>query len=212
MSGPVSNLNMDFDRSVAIRIDELEWLPSPGGEVERRMLERQFAESGRATSIVRYPPGSRFRPHQHPGGEEFLVLEGVFSDEHGDYGPGTYVRNPIGSSHAPFSDPGCVIFVKLWQMRPEQDRRVVLETSTDNELLLYEDGRERVVHVHATKAVELSLTGSELLLTRGRLELSDGSYSTLSWLRTARAQARRGLLEQGSSCWIKRGHLEAPQP
>ena len=36
---------------------------------------------------LRYAPDSRFDPHTHGGGEEFLVLDGVFSDEHGDFGP-----------------------------------------------------------------------------------------------------------------------------
>lgn len=80
-------------------------------------------EVARATSIVRYSPGSRFSPHEHGGGEEFLVLEGVFSDEHGDDGPGTYVRNPVGSAHAPFSAAGCTILVKLRQMDPADQSR-----------------------------------------------------------------------------------------
>lgn len=74
-----------------------------GHGVQRRVLEREDAESGRATSIVRYAPGSAFSPHVHAGGEEFLVLEGIFSDESGDFGPGMYVRNPIGSKHLPIA-------------------------------------------------------------------------------------------------------------
>jgi len=76
------------------------------------MLDRLGAESGRATSIVRCVPGSYFSAHVHDGGEEFLVLEGVFSDEHGNYGPGSYLRNPPGSLHSPFSEEGCTLYVK----------------------------------------------------------------------------------------------------
>ncbi|GAL13613.1 hypothetical protein JCM19233_4618 [Vibrio astriarenae] len=51
-------------------------------------LDRVGGEVARATSIVRYKPNSAFSPHTHDGGEEFFVLEGVFSDEHGDYPQG----------------------------------------------------------------------------------------------------------------------------
>src|SRR5689334_9641906 len=98
----------------------LPWVPSPEAGVERRMLERSGGEVAIATSIVRYAAGSRFSSHAHGLGEEFLVLEGTFSDEHGHYPVGTYVRNPPGSSHAPFSDPGCTIFVKLRQMAEDE--------------------------------------------------------------------------------------------
>jgi len=79
------------------------------------MLDRIGDEVARATTIVRYAPNSHFSSHVHSGGEEFIVLEGVFQDEHGDFPAGSYVRNPPTSSHTPGSEPGCVIFVKLWQ-------------------------------------------------------------------------------------------------
>jgi anti-sigma factor ChrR (cupin superfamily) len=119
-------LNADFSQRVALQTGELPWQPSPDGSVERRMLDRIGTEVARATSIVRYPPGSRFPPHEHGLGEEFLVLEGVFSDEHGDYPRHTYVRNPPGSRHAPGSEAGCVIFVKLRQFQDDDARHVVV--------------------------------------------------------------------------------------
>src|SRR2546430_12935669 len=82
----------------------------------------------RATSLVRYTPASTFPAHEHALGEEFFVLDGVFSDEHGDYPAGTYVRNPPNSRHTPQTAPGCVILVKLRQMRPTEQRRVVIDT------------------------------------------------------------------------------------
>jgi anti-sigma factor ChrR (cupin superfamily) len=94
------------------------------------MLDRQGDEVARATSIVRYAPGSRFEQHSHGGGEEILVLEGTFSDEHGDYAAGTYLRNPSGSSHAPFSERGCTILVKLRQMHPADQQRTVIDTTS----------------------------------------------------------------------------------
>src|SRR5689334_19491242 len=105
-------LNADFAKRVAVHAAP--WTPSPMPGVARRMLDRLGDEVARATSIVRYAPGSSFSPHVHGGGEEFLVLDGVFSDEHGDCPAGTYVRNPPTSAHTPGTAAGCTIFVKLW--------------------------------------------------------------------------------------------------
>ncbi|MBU2873943.1 cupin domain-containing protein [Marinobacter salexigens] len=105
-------LNMDFDQRVVIRTSEQEWLPSPASGVARKPLAREDAESGHATSIVRYEPGASFSRHEHPLGEEILVLEGVFSDETGDYPEGTWIRSPHLSEHHPFVDQETVIWVK----------------------------------------------------------------------------------------------------
>ena len=123
------NLNSDFGTRAAVHAARLDWTPSPIPGVDRRMLDRIGDEVARATSIVRYAPHSRFAPHTHGGGEEFLVLEGVFQDEHGDYPTGTYVRNPPTSSHTPGSEPGCTIFVKLWQFDPDDRTPVRIDTS-----------------------------------------------------------------------------------
>jgi len=117
-------LNSDFTKRVVVHGSELEWQPSPMVGVERRMLDRIGDEVARATTIVRYAPQSKFSAHIHSGGEEFIVLEGVFQDEHGDYPVGSYIRNPPQSSHTPGSELGCVIFVKLWQFQ-ESDRTEV---------------------------------------------------------------------------------------
>ena len=87
-------LNADFSRRVVVHSAQQDWVASPMVGVDRRMLDRLGDEVARATTIVRYAPGSAFSPHVHTGGEEFLVLEGVFQDEHGDFPVGTYVRNP----------------------------------------------------------------------------------------------------------------------
>ena len=121
-------LNADFSQRAAVHAARLAWSPSPMIGVERRMLDRVGDEVARATSIVRYAPQSRFSAHTHGGGEEFLVLEGVFQDEHGDYPAGSYVRNPPASSHTPGSELGCVIFVKLWQFEPDDRHCVRIET------------------------------------------------------------------------------------
>ena len=112
-------VNADFTKRATIHGARIPWSPSPMAGVERRMLDRIGGEVARATTIVRYAPGSHFSPHTHDGGEEFLVLEGVFSDEHGDFPAGSYVRNPPTSRHTPGSVPGCIILVKLWQFDPD---------------------------------------------------------------------------------------------
>jgi len=98
------NLNDDFSKRVLIHSDKIDWIASPMPGVDRRMLDRIGGEVARATSIVRYAKGSHFSAHTHSGGEEFIVLEGVFQDEHGDYPVGTYVRNPPTTSHTPPGD------------------------------------------------------------------------------------------------------------
>ena len=122
------NLNSDFNTRAAVHAARLDWTPSPIPGVDRRMLDRIGDEVARATSIVRYASNSHFSAHTHGGGEEFLVLDGVFQDEHGDYPAGTYVRNPPTSRHTPGSEPGCTLFVKLWQFDP--DDRTQLHTET----------------------------------------------------------------------------------
>src|SRR5580704_1914859 len=121
-------LNADFSRRAAVHAASLPWVPSPMAGVERRMLDRIGDEIARATSIVRYAPGSHFSPHTHGGGEEFLVLDGVFSDEHGDFPAGSYIRNPPASRHTPGSEPGCILFVKLWQFDPDDRTPVRIDT------------------------------------------------------------------------------------
>ena len=111
-------INADFSRQVTLLPDQMEWEASPAKGVERIKLDRMGEESGHATSLVRFAPESYFPEHTHTGGEEFLVLEGVFSDETGDYPAGSYVRNPIGTRHKPHTKEGCTIFVKLCQFEP----------------------------------------------------------------------------------------------
>lgn len=122
-------LNMRFDQRVMINTNDHPWQPSPVSGVWRKPLAREEAERGHATSIVRYDPGCSFPRHGHPLGEEILVLEGIFSDEYGDFGAGTYLRNPPGSSHAPFSKEGCVLLVKLHQFLPNDSAQVCIGTS-----------------------------------------------------------------------------------
>jgi anti-sigma factor ChrR (cupin superfamily) len=178
-------INADFTQKVIIHSAQQEWVETRMNGVDRRMLDRISAEAGHATSIVRYAPGSCFSPHVHSGGEEFLVLEGVFQDEHGDYSAGTYVRNPPQSKHTPRSDKGCVIFVKLWQF-DANDRAQFSIPRTKQVFLndvnrqgveiatLHEDERETVSieRWSANTKVDLALPqGAEALLLSGSISL-----------------------------------------
>ena len=107
------DLNSDFDQRVVQSARDAVWNASPLPGVDRRMLDRIGEEVARATRIVRYAAGSHFDRHVHDGGEEILVLDGVFRDEDGDYPSGTWLRNPRGSRHTPFTGAqGALIYVK----------------------------------------------------------------------------------------------------
>jgi quercetin dioxygenase-like cupin family protein len=121
-------VNADLSQRCVVDGNTLAWQPSPSPLVHRRLLERNGGEVARATSIVRYDAGAKFDLHAHALGEEILVLDGTLSDEFGDYGPGTYLKNPSGSSHAPFSEGGCTLFVKLRHLSADDSERVVVRT------------------------------------------------------------------------------------
>jgi quercetin dioxygenase-like cupin family protein len=215
-------LNADFSRRAAVHAASVPWMPSPIAGVERRMLDRIGDEVARATSIVRYAPESRFSPHTHGGGEEFLVLQGVFQDEHGDFAAGSYIRNPPGSSHTPGSLPGCTIFVKLRQFDPDDRTHVRIDTAglpymddlrrAGVELMpLFEDGRESVRLERWAPGAEITLAaegGLELLVLDGGFSDQGERFQALSWLRLPPGATARALVEaSGCRVWVKTGHL-----
>jgi len=201
----------------------LAWTASPQAGVERRLLERRGGELARATSIVRYAPSSHFKPHSHGGGEEILVLAGTFSDGEGDYPAGTYLRNPVGSSHAPFSSEGCTILVKLQQMHPADQRRLVVDTRSDAWRPGLVEGLE-VMPLHAFGSEQVALVrwaagtvfqphrhqgGEEILVLAGVFEDEHGTYGAGSWLRNPPGSVHRPWSEHGCTIWVKTGHLPA---
>ncbi len=212
-------LNSDFSARVLVHADQLEWQPSPMKGVDRRMLDRMGGEVARATTIVRYAPGSQFSAHTHTGGEEFIVLEGVFQDEHGDFPKGTYVRNPPTSAHTPGSEPGCIIFVKLWQF--DMDDRTQFRKSMAEELaepvngiataMLHEDARERVTYSHIDAGATLvsdAEGGVELLVIDGEIITSEETLRANSWLRLPQGEALKATAgRDGAKVWMKTGHL-----
>jgi hypothetical protein len=187
------------------------------------MLDRVGDEIARATSIVRYAHGSAFPPHVHGGGEEFLVLEGVFQDEHGDFPVDTYVRNPPQTRHSPRSEAGCVLFVKLHQFDPNDRTHVRLDaggipSTSDarrNGVLLqslFQDAREsvRIETVAPNTSLEMGDDdGYEMLVLAGQLNGSDESFSALSWMRLPPGDhARLTTGSEGARMWVKLGHLK----
>ncbi|HZV08250.1 MAG TPA: cupin domain-containing protein [Novosphingobium sp.] len=192
---------------------QMDWVPSPAPGVERRMLFRQGGEKARATSIVRYAPGSRFAAHSHPGGEEFLVLEGTFQDERGDYPAGSYVRNPPDSSHAPASAQGCTIFVRLWQFAQEDCQSSVCREKAPMRPLHLAPG-ERVSIENWAPGTWLDLPnpdGIELLVLSGAFASAEEHLSRWSWLRLPAGEQLTGKVgEEGAQVWIRRGPLIHP--
>jgi len=216
-------LNADLTQRVQLDTAALPWLPSPMEGVERRMLDRRGAEVARATSIVRYAPGSRFERHSHGGGEEILVLEGTFSDEQGNYPAGSYLRNPVGSSHAPFSEAGCTLLVKLQQMHPADQRRLVIDTNSSTWLPGLVKGLE-VMPLHGFGSEHVALVrwapgtrfqphghpgGEEILVLSGVFQDEHGTYPAVSWLRNPPGSVHRPWSEAGCTIWVKTGHLPA---
>lgn len=214
-------IRADFTQAAVVRPDEVRFTPSPMPGVERIMLDRIGGEVARATSVVRYAPGSRFSEHVHGGGEEYLVLEGTFSDESGDHPVGTYVRNPIGSRHAPYSEGGCTIFVKLHQFSPadrvplvRDTRSAVFEpTATPGieVLRLHAFAAERTELVRlapgAREALHAHEGGEECLILEGELEDADGRYPAGTWLRRPVGSRHATWSARGCLLWRKTGHL-----
>lgn len=218
----MQHLNMDFSKRVVVDSNILDWLPSPLEGVIRKPLARENQESGHATSIVRYQAGSHFTAHNHPMGEEIFVLEGTFSDEDGDYPQGTYIRNPSGSSHRPFSTAGCTLFVKLNQFDPNDSERVRVDTNKT--LWQTGIGGLKVMSLHDFEGQHTALVkwpagevfqphrhfgGEEILVLSGQFEDEHGQYPTHSWIRSPHLSEHHPFVKQETVILVKVGHLPA---
>ncbi|MDN3612187.1 cupin domain-containing protein [Vibrio ostreicida] len=213
-------LNMNFSERVVVDTESMSWLASPANGVWRKPLERQEAESGHTTSIVRYDAGCSFKTHHHPFGEEIFVLDGVFSDENGHYPAGSYLRHPPGSHHAPFSAQGCTIWVKLNQFNHKDHQTVKMETRnrswlSDIEGFLYmplhQFENQHVILVRWS-AKECPLLprhfgGGEILVIAGTLADEYGHYPTGTWIRTPQVSTHFPLNAQTTTILVKTGHL-----
>lgn len=211
-------LNMDFTQAVLIDTNKLDWVASPMSGVFRKPLAREGAERGHATSLVQYEAGSVFRPHPHPLGEEILVLSGVFSDQQGDFEAGSYFRNPPGTSHAPHSESGCLLLVKLHQFQSSDLNQVSINTpkiwsSNESEVLpLYMFGMERVWLVRIQNGdnllSELDLASSvELFVISGQASYGELPLSSGMWLREPQFLSNQWNVESSCFIWLKSGHF-----
>ncbi|MBB5186558.1 anti-sigma factor ChrR (cupin superfamily) [Zhongshania antarctica] len=220
-------IHADFEQRIVIRPGDYRWVDSPMPGVERMMLDRIGDEVARATSIVRYAPFSEFSPHLHAGGEEFLVLDGVFSDEHQDYPKGSYVRNPIGTSHKPrIGKDGATIFVKLHQFSDTDTEQKVIDTHTASwrqglvdgltVMSLHEFEGEHVALVKWAPNTQFSTHqhwgGEEIFVIEGTFHDEHGAYPKGSWLRSPHLSRHTPFTkEDGALIYVKAGHLVPSQ-
>jgi anti-sigma factor ChrR (cupin superfamily) len=220
----VEAINGDLSVRALVDTTRMEWAPSPSGSVWRKRVHLVGApESGQVTSVVRYEADSSFPPHDHPEGEEILVLEGVFSDEHGDWPAGTFLLNPEGFRHAPFSKPGCVLFVKLRQFPGRERRHVAVDT---HELVweptsipgvaqkaLYQQAgfSDRIRLERWGPRADLGSVsydqGAELFVLDGEFADDAGAYSAGCWLRLPAGSEHHPRSDGGCTLYIKRSGL-----
>ena len=214
------NINADYSKKIVINHHDLPWIQSPESGVERRMLERLGGEVAKATSIVRYQPGSQFQMQTHEFGEEILVLDGIFSDETGNYPAGTYVMNPPGSSHTPFSETGCTLFVKLRYLSQDQVDREVIDTK----IAPWYQGIVPGLHVMPLMKQGSGSTlvrwapqtyfnphrhygGEEIFVVDGFFEDEHGRYPAGSWIRSPHLSLHQPFSKEGCIIFVKTGHL-----
>jgi len=214
-------INEDTAVRVTLNTADLPWVDSPMPGVERKMFERDGEEVAKATSIVRYAPGSSFSSHRHDLGEEFLVIDGIFEDENGQYPAGTYVKNPPGSSHTPFTQHGCTLFVKLRYMTEDDQEHCVIDTRSAqwhpgmvpglSVLPLSESGTSHTALVRWAPGTYFNphrhFGGEEIFVIEGVFEDEHGRYPQGSWLRSPHLSAHKPFSAAGCTILVKTGHL-----
>jgi anti-sigma factor ChrR (cupin superfamily) len=213
-------LNMNFSKSVNTIIKDDSWIKSPADGVFRLPLEKEHAESGHTTSFVKFESGSYFPHHEHPKGEELYVLEGVFSDESGDYPAGTYIRNPPGSRHKPFTESGCTLFVKLDQFKEGDNERLVIKP----EEIKWQQGignlKVFLLHQYINESTALvwwpkkevfqphsHFGGEEIVIIKGKFIDEHGEHKEGSWLRSPHLSEHFPYVDEETLILVKVGHL-----
>ncbi len=214
------NIHSDYSKRVVLNHHDLPWVASPSLGVERRMLDRQGGELAKATSIVRYQAGARFPSHTHEFGEEIFVLSGKFSDETGDYPAGTYIMNPPGSSHAPFSEHGCTLLVKLRHLGADQVEREIIDTNSApwyqgmvpglQVMPLMRQGSGSTLVRWAPQTYfnpHQHYGGEEIFVVEGVFEDEHGRYPAGSWIRSPHMSLHQPFSKEGCTIFVKTGHL-----
>lgn len=214
-------IHTDFSLRVVVDTASLPWQTSPAAGVWRRTIERDGGEIARATSLVRYDAGAAFAPHPHEFGEEILVLDGVFSDQNGDYPPGTYIKNPPGSAHAPFSIDGCTLLAKVRHLDPQDAGRVVVDTRKAQwfqgmvpglkVLPLSNFGSRNAALVRWAPETFFNPHrhhgGEEIYVLEGVFEDEHGRYPAGSWLRSPHLSQHQPFSREGCLIFVETGHL-----
>ena len=220
----MADINGNLSVRAVADTTRMEWTPSPSGSVWRKRVHLVGPpESGQVTSVVRYEPLSRFPAHDHPEGEEILVLEGVFSDEHGHWPAGTYLLNPEGFRHAPFSEPGCILLVKLRQFPGTRRRHVVVDTreaaweptsipTVARKPLYRQEGFSDVMCLErwesgADPGSVSHPQGAEIFVLEGELADEAGAYAAGCWLRLPIGSEHHPRSAEGCTLYIKRSGL-----
>ena len=220
----VEAINGDLSVRAAADTTRMEWVPSPSGSVWRKRFHLVgLPESGQVTSVVRYEPKSSFPTHDHPEGEEILVLGGVFSDEHGDWPAGTYLLNPEGFRHTPFSGPGCLLFVKLRQFPGQGRRHVVIDTrkaswepspmpGVAHKALYEQAGFSDVMRLerwepNADLGIVSHEQGAELFVLDGEFSDEAGTYAAGCWVRIPVGSKHCPRSANGCTLYVKKSGL-----
>lgn len=217
-------INGDLSVRAIVDTAQMDWAPSPSGSVWRKRVHLVGPpESGQVTSVVRYEPKSRFPAHDHPEGEEILVLDGVFSDEHGDWPAGTYLLNPEGFRHTPFSETGCLLFVKLRQFSGRERRHVAVDThklewlpgsipGVAQKMLYHQSGFQDSVRLERwepqTDVGKVTYEkGVEFFVLEGAFSDDLGSYTAGCWMRLPAGSEHHSCSDGGCTVYIKTASL-----
>lgn len=203
---------MDMQQPCMVQSQHQPWVQSPSKQVLRKRFHLVGeAESGQVTSLVRYQPGANFSQHEHPEGEEILVLEGIFSDSQGNWPAGSWLLNPQGFSHAPYSINGCLLLVKLRQY-PHAAQVAVnwheidpSESMPFSSRLLgqYGDVQTRVLALPQGGQLNQTYSaGVEGFFIDGQIDLAGKALEALDWFRFPPG-ATLNLQSRGCTLYLK---------
>ncbi len=214
-------INGDISIRVVVDTKPMPWIASPSGTVWRKRLHLVGpTESGQVTSVVRYQEQSQFPAHDHPQGEEILVLSGVFSDEQGDWPAGSYLLNPEGFRHGPYSREGCLLFVKLRQYPGTDRRHVALNTRAMSWEPTGRGGEQKPLYAQPGYQDETRLErwsadsalgelvyprGAELFVLDGSFQDEHGRYDALTWIRLPPHFTHRPTTRERCEIYVKEG-------
>ena len=212
----VKNYNIDLTKRVIIHTAKETFINSSIDGINNIILEKEGTISGRTTAIVEYKSGKKPQHQTRSSGEEIFVLEGIFSDENGNYSAGTYIRNPSGYLSTPFSKNGCKLFIKSNQMNANDSERVVIDSNTKNwnpgygelkvnsltenaALVKWPKGAHFLNHSH--------FGGEEIFVLSGEFIDEHGRYPKGTWIRSPHLSTHDPYVEEETIILVKTGHL-----